>query len=125
MFRKLPKTNIKYVIVYFDRLSTLIFYKCYVIDPHDAGMVGKTGNDPISPCSAPSIHSRLTASVDWRSTKIPPLYLSFDLSLCLRNKTQPDLLTREKKSGYKKRTEKVGFALQCGALHVPLRNLHM
>jgi hypothetical protein len=74
-------------------------------------MVGKAGNYPISPCSAPSIHSRLAASADWRSTKISPLYLSSDLSLCLRNKTQPDLLTQEKKSGYKKQEEKVRLSL--------------
>ena len=83
-------------------------------------MVGKTGNYPISPCSAPSIHSRLAASADWRSTKIFPLYLSSDLSLCLRNKTQPDLLTQEKKLGYKKREEKVQLSLQCVFLHVSL-----
>ena len=83
-------------------------------------MVGETGNDPISPCSAPSIHSRLAASVDWRSTKISPLYLSPDLSLCLRNKTQPDLLTQEKKSGYKKREEKAQLSLQCDSLLVPI-----
>lgn len=83
-------------------------------------MVGKTGNYPISPCSAPSIHSRLAASADWRSTKIFPLYLSSDLSLCLRNKTQPDLLTQGKKSGYKKREEKVQLSLQCVFLQFPL-----
>ena len=97
-----------------------MFYKCYVIDPYGAEMVGKTGNDPISPCSAPSIQSRLAASVDWRSTKIPPLYLSPDLSLCLRNKTQPDLLTQEKKQGCKKREEKVELAVQCDSLLVPI-----
>jgi hypothetical protein len=100
--------------------STFISHKCYVIDPYGAEMVGKTGNDPISPCSAPSILSRLAASVDWRSTKISPLYLSPDLSLCLRNKTLPDLLTQEKKSGYKKREEKVHLSLECDFLLLPL-----
>jgi hypothetical protein len=72
-------------------------------------MAAKKGNDPISSCYTPSTHSRLAASTDWRSTKIFPLYLPYDLSLS--SKQDPRWFTNTRKKRVTKKARRYCFLI--------------